>query len=253
VLKKASLTSLLFALLILSGCDKDDPSPEAVDQPDETASAPIESSANSTDSSGAIREIQDEGVFISEVLPGIPGNNNQEFIELYNAGGILVDLEGWSLWYSLGSGQQEVQVFAWEDPTHIPAYGHILLVRQGSDFEIIPDGTFDTPLFERKGGLALRDAQDGAADQLGWGDAANGFFAGSSAPPPNDGATLERLPGGVEGNGVDSKNNAEDFMARPVPDPQNSGSTIAPLQASQLERMPAIHRSRSPFLRDIGC
>ncbi len=234
MLKKASLTSLLFALLILSGCDKDDPTPEAVDQPDETASTAIESSASSTDSSGAIREIQDEGVFISEVLPGIPGNNNQEFIELYNAGGALVDLEGWSLWYSLGSGQEEVQVFAWEDPTQIPAYGHILLVRQGSDFGIIPDGAFDTPLFERKGGLALRDAQDGAADQFGWGDAADGFFAGSSAPPPNDGASLERLPGGVDGNGVDSENNAEDFMARAAPDPQNSGSAITPLQASQL-------------------
>jgi predicted extracellular nuclease len=234
VLKNASLTSLLILLLILSGCDREDPTPEADDQSQELPSILVESQADETESPGIDREIQDEGVFISELLPGVPGNNNQEFIELYNAGGALVDLEGWSLWYLLGSGQEEIQVYSWDDSTQIPGYGHFLLVRSGNDFGIIPDGVFDTSLFERKGGLALRNALDETVDQLGWGDAAEGFFAGSASSPPNDGASLERLPGGVDGSGIDSENNAADFITRTMPDPQNSGSSTAPLHAKQL-------------------
>ena len=47
-----------------------------------------------------------EGVLISELLPGIPGNNNHEFIELYNVGTEPVDLSGWSLWYQLDDNQE---------------------------------------------------------------------------------------------------------------------------------------------------
>jgi predicted extracellular nuclease len=234
VYRKTMLTALLLFLLLLAACDEDDPTPEAVDQPESTETTTGVPSAGDPDTSEAIYEIQNEGVFISEVLPGVPGNNNKEFIEIYNAGSSVVDLEGWSLWYSLGTGQEEIEVYSWGNSSSIPPLGHFLLIRSEKDFGIIPDGSFDTSLFERKGGLALRDGGGNPVDQVGWGDAADGFFAGSPAAAPDDGASLERLPGGVEGSGVDSGDNAADFIARELPDPQNSGSTPTPGLEKQL-------------------
>jgi predicted extracellular nuclease len=234
VSKNTLLISLMLILLILAGCSNDEPTP-VVDSPsDESASIPDDSNSGDPAAAGVLYEIQNEGIFISEVLPGIPGNNNEEFIELYNAGDTAVDLSGWSLWYLLGTGQEEQQVYSWDEQASIPAFGHFLLVGSGNDFGIIPDGTFDTSLFERKGGLALRDGSGSTVDQAGWGDAAEGFFAGSAAPPPDDGASLERLPGGAAGSGVDSDDNAAEFIARQIPDPQNSGSPTTPALENQL-------------------
>jgi uncharacterized repeat protein (TIGR01451 family) len=234
VLKKVCLITLMVILLFVASCDEDDPTPVPDSPVDETASVSDDIASADPSVSGTMAGIQDEGIFISELLPGVPGNNNQEFIELYNAGDTAVDLNGYSLWYSLGTGQEEQQVYSWDEQTPIPAYGHFLLVRSEKDFGIIADGQFDTSLFERKGGLALRDAGGTAVDQVGWGDAADGFFSGTPAPPPNDGASLERLPGGTAGNGVDSDDNAADFIAREAPDPQNSGSPAAPALENQL-------------------
>ena len=52
-------------------------------------------------------------VVISEVMAGIEGNNNYEFIELYNAGDALADLDGWSLWYRLATSDDEPLVHQW--------------------------------------------------------------------------------------------------------------------------------------------
>jgi hypothetical protein len=159
VLSRTTSIYLILLVLLIAGCKEDQPTPEPVEQPDQPA---VVEETGPEESEEPAYAVQEEGVFLSEVLPGIPGNNNQEFIELYNAGLSPVDLEGWSLWYSLGSGQEESEVFSWQESTLIPANGHILLVREGKDLGIIPDGLFDVPLFERKGGLALRDV-DGAA------------------------------------------------------------------------------------------
>ena len=64
------------------------------------------------------------GIFISEVLLGVPGGNQDEFIELYNAGSDPVDLQGYSLWYRLRADQDAQQLIAWENPTLIPGQGH---------------------------------------------------------------------------------------------------------------------------------
>src|SRR4030066_248124 len=45
-------------------------------------------------------------VVISEVLGGIQGNNNYEFVELFNRSTLAVDLRGWSLWYRLPNSQE---------------------------------------------------------------------------------------------------------------------------------------------------
>jgi hypothetical protein len=183
---------------------------------------------------------------ISELLPGVPGNNTKEFIELYNAGTEPVNLRGWSLWYKLADNQEEKRVVLWSRRTDVPGYGHYLLVRQGQDvvFDgadgIVPDMWFEVSLFERKGGLVLRNAEGEAVDALGWGEGApSGFVEGEPASPPADGASLARRPGGDAWETADAvfqdrDNNAEDFVPLQPPYPQGTGSPITPLPERRL-------------------
>ncbi len=172
--------------------------------------------------------VQSEGIFFSELLPGVPGGNSQEFIELYNAGAEPVDLMGWSIFYLLDDGQDEVLLYRWTETAVIPPHGHLLLVREGQDVGAAADGFFSQSLFERKGGLLLRNKTQQTVDLLGWGDGPAEFTAGAAVAAPAGGASLERLPGGAAGNGQNSGSNAADFVALTTPHPQNSGSPITP-------------------------
>ena len=73
------------------------------------------------------------GVTFSEVLAGVPGNNNREFIELYNAGQTAVDLNGWSIWYRTRADQEPERILRWDGPSDIPPLGHLLLVRRRAE------------------------------------------------------------------------------------------------------------------------
>ena len=175
------------------------------------------------------------GILISEVLPGIHGvDNNLEFIELYNAGLDAVDLSGWSLWYRLADNKEEALLHTWEDRAEIPSQAHYLLVRAGSDVGNIGDVEYAGSLFEKKGGLALRDAGGTTVDTLVWGEGPADFLTGLPAPVPEGGASLERLPGGDGGNQQSTGDNAADFAINPVPSPQNTGDLPTPLPAERL-------------------
>jgi uncharacterized repeat protein (TIGR01451 family) len=178
--------------------------------------------------------IAQEVIFISELLPGVPGNNNLEFIELYNAAAEAVDLNGWSLWYRMDDKQEAKLVYAWESRTDVPGYGHYLLARAGQEIGNIGDAEYDVSLFEKRGGLALRDATGEPIDTLVWGNGPEDFIAGYPAPVPEGGASLERLPGGDQGNETSSGDNAADFTFNPSPNPQNSGDLITPLPDERL-------------------
>ncbi|MBN2005390.1 MAG: lamin tail domain-containing protein [Anaerolineae bacterium] len=174
-------------------------------------------------------------IVFSELIPGIPGNNNFEFIELYNAGTEAVDLKGWSLWYKMTDDKEAQRVAIWTARTDVPGYGHYLLARAGVDVGVPADRVFDTPLFERKGGLVLKNAAGEVADTLGWGDAPTAFIAGVPALTPADGASIERVPGGPAGNHGDTDNGIIDFFIQYTPNPQNRGATITPLPEKRLE------------------
>ena len=185
-------------------------------------------------------------VIISEVLAGVPGGNSREFIELYNPRPEAFDLEGWSLWYLTRDGQDESVVYRWDERADIPGLGHYLLVREGEEFDLLPDAVYDLALFEGKGGLSLRDANGNEADSLGWGEAPAGYYAGAPLAKFDKGNSLERLPGGKLGNGANTGNNASDFVARLKPEPQNSGSELTPLPDDRLAISLEYPQSISP-------
>ena len=167
-------------------------------------------------------------ILISEVMAGKQGNNNYEFIELYNPGDNLIDLQGRSLWYRLATSEDDLPVYSWETLALIPPHGHYLLVRSGEDLGLPADAFFAQGLNTSGGGLTLRDASGSAEDSLGWGIAPEGFLEGVAAPKIQNDTSLERKPGGDAGNTSDTDNNETDFLAQSIPSPQNIGSAAAP-------------------------
>lgn len=171
------------------------------------------------------------GVLISEVMTGVPGDNNHEFIELFNHGPELIDLEGWSIWYRLPTGDDDLLIYRFLSTALIPPWGHILLARQGEAIGATPDAVFAQSLNTSGGAIQLRASDGQVIDSLGWGNAPSKLTEAKPAPAPEDGYSLERAPGGPEGASQDTGDNAADFKLASSPNPQNAGS--APAQDGQ--------------------
>lgn len=224
------LLVLSLVIIILSACRRNvEPAPAT-----SPAVSPTELPAMVQTTDMATGADRSSSVLFSEILPGVPGRNNREFIELFNPGVDAIDLNGWSLWYLTREGQEATQLFAWNTRTDIPGLGHYLLVHEDEEFGLLPDAVYDSAMFEGKGGLTLINADGEVVDRFGWGDAPAEFLAGSPIVDFEKGNSLERLPGGDLGNGSNSGNNAADFVAHADADPQNSGSPITPLPAEYL-------------------
>ena len=174
-------------------------------------------------------ELLEGEILISEVMGGVEGNNNFEFIELYNTGDFPVDLQGWSLTYRLQTGEDERPVINWSDRTLIPPKGHYLMVREGESVGVGADVYVQQSINLSGGGLELRNQEGEKLDSLGWGKAPSLFIEGEPAPALENGYSLEREPGGQAGGGNDSNNNAVDFRLQKSPSPQNVSSP--PVQA----------------------
>ena len=231
---------LLFTLIVV-GCQENDVTPTATAVPEEpTATVVVEPTAvpevetdNEADTS---TEMISTGITISELLLGMPDSNSTEFIELYNPTADPIDLTNWTLIYLQNDGDEETVLYRWRvgDAALIPGYGHYLLVHEGKDIGVTPDGWFADSLLDRRGGLILRDRDGTAVDVVGWGDAPADVVEGEAIPMWDAGQTVERLPLGTDGNGVDSNNNAVDFIVGD-PNPQNSGSSPVPMPDDYLE------------------
>ncbi len=167
-------------------------------------------------------------ILIAEVQAGAKGNNNSEFIELYNYGGELVDLQGWSLVYRLPTSDEHLVVIEWDQTALVPPYGSFLLVRKGEDFGVIPDGYFDQALNTSGGGLGLLSPEGDLIDAIGWGKAPELLHEGDPAPALSDDQALTRRTGERPGELLDSDINGADFFLNPEPQPQNVTSLNEP-------------------------
>ncbi|RMF37742.1 MAG: PKD domain-containing protein [Chloroflexi bacterium] len=168
-------------------------------------------------------------VLISEVQTG-GATGSDEFIELYNpSDSDSFNLKGYRLVYRSASGTTDYLRYEWTEDTFIPPYGHYLLVNEsGYDGDVPGDATFSQGLSGTGGGLALRNPDGEIVDSVGWGTASNDFVEGSPAPAPPANQSIERLPGGDEGNGQDTDDNSADFQVIDPPNPQNTNSPSTP-------------------------
>jgi hypothetical protein len=164
---------------------------------------------------------------------GAPYQN--DFIELYNLGGVAVDVTGWSVQYASAGGS------AWQVTAlsgSIPPGGYYLIQEASGGAAGAPlppaDATGAINLAAGAGkvalvntataltcGVAANDCFPNAAivDFVGYGAAANNFEGAGSAPAPSNTTSIARSGGG----GVDTDNNNTDFAAG-APNPRNSGS-----------------------------
>jgi hypothetical protein len=202
-------SALLFLILIIAACQTD--------------SKPDDSPTNSN-----------LPIVISEVMAGVEGNNNYEFIELHNTENSILDLDGVSLWYRLPTSEENMLVYEWSGKRLLPGHGHFLLVREGVDIGILPNAIFSQALNTNGGGLLLLDAEDRVIDSIGWGNAPKELIEGSPSPVLENGKSLERHPGGEGGNAQDRNDNSRDFFLSTSPTPQNSGSDPTPADDRQV-------------------
>ncbi|MFH1632560.1 MAG: endonuclease/exonuclease/phosphatase family protein, partial [Chloroflexota bacterium] len=220
---------LALIALILAACGGG-----ATESPAPTAAPPVEPSAEPA-AEPVLAAPTEPAVLISEVLTGVDGNNNFEFIELCNIGSQTpFDIKGWSIWYKLADGQDETLVYRWSEHALIPPQGHYLLGRAGQDLGISPDALFEQPLVGPKGSLQLRLTDGSVVDSISWGGGTVDFAEGSPALAMENGIALERAPGGEAGNWADSGDNAADFALNSAPNPQNTGSLATPDAGAKL-------------------
>lgn len=181
-------------------------------------------------------------VVISEVQ--IAGTSTKdEFVELYNPTSTSVSLIGWRLSRKTSSGSESNLLTSFPAIT-IPARGFLLAAPAEYDTiahgMILPDVPYSTTqrLSADNTVILYSDAGMTVVDKVGMGAASD--IEGTAAPNPVTGGSIERKArststsatlggGGLDefaGNGFDTNNNADDFVAHDTSNPQTLVSQI---------------------------
>ena len=195
------------------------------------------------------------GVLLSEVMTG-GASASDEFIELYDAAASPVDLVGDEVVYVTATGGTVTRKATWTASTLLTPGQHLLLANSAGVYAAPADATYSGGLAATGGAVALRAADGSVIDAIAWGNATSGFVEGTAAAAPPAGSSLERLPGGDAGNGVDTNDDSLDWVLQPDPDPQAladppvpwSPSATATPTATPVEPTPTRHppRQRPP-------
>ena len=185
-------------------------------------------------------------LLISEILiDGVnesSSSNNDEFVEIYNPTSESVDVSSWTIDYRSASGTSFNTKYTFPSGTVIQSHRYFLFGGGGVENRDNSSESLLLGLGNSGGGVFLRNLSGVTIDLIGWGSAVEGNFEGSVASKPAQGVSLERKAfstsndssmgvGGsdeFEGNGFDSDNNANDFIQRTTPQPQNSLSPAEP-------------------------
>jgi len=163
-------------------------------------------------------------VLISEVFTGAEGNNQADFVELYNSGTKIADLNGYSLWYQLKDSSEETLLIEWTEETLVPPLGYFALIQTGQLFPLQPDGSINQSLVPGRGGISLRKGSQ-VSDQLSWGSGPTSMTESHPAVEMQPGLSLQRSPETLSSGGVDTNDNGVDFSLNSSPSLMNTGSS----------------------------
>jgi cold shock CspA family protein len=145
-------------------------------------------------------------IVISEI-----DHSTDDFIELYNAGSVAVDIDGYVLLLD-GPGTSDITITQGGGGVVVPPGGHYLLARALSGLDGVADQTFGFG-FAGNTGFELRDTWDRVLDAVGLGTAP--LFETAALPAMPGGGVLqsyERLNSGGLGNCIDTDDNRADFV-----------------------------------------
>jgi hypothetical protein len=164
-------------------------------------------------------------IVISELETGTSASAGQEFVELYNPTAASVALSGWTLEYKAATSTDTASNWVKHGTLSgtIGPYGFYLVAPKS--YLALADADWSATLAGSGGNLRLKDGSGTVVDQLGYGASANAAEGGAPALAPAADQSLERLPGRLDelgGNGVDTDNNAADFILRNDPQPQST-------------------------------
>jgi hypothetical protein len=179
-------------------------------------------------------------VVISQLETGTSASASQEFIELYNPTDQDVSLNGWTVEYKAATSTDMSSNWV----KHASLAG---VIKSYSFYLVAPktyladaDADWSATLSGSGGNVRLKDGNGSVVDQLGYGNTANAAEAGAPASAPPADQSIERLPGRLDagnGNGVDTDNNAADFILEPMPEPRFTQSLPEPPGAADSDMM----------------
>lgn len=179
---------------------------------------------------GSVHAAHGDHVLISEIQVG-GVNAKDEFIELYNPMAAAVSLEGWRLAKRTASGSESNLLTSFPAMTIAP-HASVLIAQSEGAFGSQADATYSTTASLAADNAcvlyapAVADSTRPVVDLAGWGAAAG---EGAAAANVAASSSLERKPGGAEGNATDTGDNASDFIVQGAPTPQNG--SVAPRPA----------------------
>src|SRR5687767_9310522 len=166
------------------------------------------------------------GLLVSEVVTGA-GSASDEFVEIYNAAATAHDLGGLELVYVTASGSTVTRKQAWTGLLIEPGR-HLLIANSAGKWATAADGLYSGGFAATGGSLVLRALDGTVVDSLSWGEAVSTFVEGAPGPAPAAGNSLERKPGGLQGNGVDTNDNLADTRLEPDALPQALSAPAVP-------------------------
>lgn len=195
----------------------------------------------------------DTHVEISEVMVGKSGASTDEFVEIYNPATEDVNLSNWKLARKTTSGTESDLVSTISGT--IKSHSYFLFTPQtGYTGSASADQTYTTNNSITNDNTILLYGNDGATviDKVGFGEALDNETEAETNP--SSGTSRERKAnslstpatmaiGGLDefmGNGQDTDNNANDFIARSIPQPQNSQSPTEPIPTITPTEEPSI-------------
>ena len=164
---------------------------------------------------------------LSEVQTG-GASASDEFVEIANQGAGPVDLLGLEVVYATSSGSTVTRKATWADSRILVAGQRTVIANTAGIHAGVADGVYTGGFAATGGAVALRVVGGTVIDAVGWGDATNAFVEGVAAPAPAVGSSIERLPGGPDGNGEDTNDNASDWFVQSVPGPQGLAAPFVP-------------------------
>ncbi len=203
-----------------------------------------------------------EHIVISEIQLGITGDTENEFIELYNPTGESVNVSGWVLARKTAVATEHIEIAIIPSSTFILPYKYYLVAHEDYTGTVSADLTYSLTSLASNNTYYLKDSEGEVVDKIGLGTAND--FEGTVKGNPSAGASVERKANGESttatmttgvdqfaGNAWDTDNNANDFVNRSLPDPQNSQSPAEPALESPdstptLSPSPSVEPSTEP-------
>ncbi len=167
------------------------------------------------------------GLLVAEVVTG-GASASDEYLELTNASAVPLDLAGLEVVYVTASGATVTRKAAWDGSLIVEPGRHVLLANSLGTYATAADATYAGGLAATGGTIVLRSVGGAPIDSVSWGTAASDLVEGSPAPAPPAGSSIERRPGGMAGNTVDSNDNAADLVVNDSPEARNLAADPLP-------------------------